>query len=362
MVLVLDKEMNQNRATVTHVIHSGGFYGAERMLMDHCLETERYINNAVVLITPPQELLKRFEESGIACFTCSSFGDLIHLTKNKKTIINAHNFKAQIYSWVAARKNKLPLIFTQHGFTPRSIKQRFYMWVSILLCITPTVRHVVCVSKSIALLHRKFFISKNKIEVIANGLPYKEVQKENSGQITIGFIGRLSMEKGPDLFLETIIPLAKDNVDIQAFVLGDGPMYDTLKNTIASNNLTEQIHLKGYQENINSWIKKLSILVISSRTEGTPMVLLEAMQAGIPVVAFSVGGIPDVIVNGKSGLTAQPLNTQELRSNIERLLENSALYQNIVNTAKERQLAHYDLRNNAKQWFAVYTSTLENFA
>lgn len=354
--------MKQVNTTVTHVIHSGGFYGAERMLVDHCLATQQYIQSTVVLITPPIELLKRFRDYGVSCVSCDSLTDLVKITKNQSTIINAHNFKAQLYSWVAAKKNKLPLIFTQHGFTPRSVKQYIYMWTSILLCKTSAVKNIVCVAKSIAAMHSKFNVAENKIQIIANGLPSKEITKPDQTQSIVGFIGRLSMEKGPDLFINAVIPVLKKNQARQAVVLGDGPLYDNLDSEIMNHGLSTQIKLLGYQENVNEWLTQLSVLVISSRTEGTPMVLLEAMQAGIPVVAFAVGGIPDVIENNQTGLLAEALDTQELTDCIEKILENPVFAQEMADKAQKRQSSHYDLNNNAKQWFAVYTSTLESFA
>lgn len=349
-------------AAVTHVIHSGGFYGAERMLVDHCLATQQYVKNTVVLITPPEDLLKRFSGYGVDCVSCDSLSHFIRMTKNTSAIVNAHNFKAQIYAWIAAKRNKLPLIFTQHGFTPRSIKQYIYMWSSILLCKTPTVRNVVCVANSIAGLHRKFYIAEKKIHVIANGLPDKTWLAREHTSTKIGFIGRLSEEKGPDLFLQTVIPVLKKKQNVQAVLLGDGPQYSVLEAEIERHGLSAQIHLLGYQENVNRWLAELSVLVISSRTEGTPMVLLEAMQAGVPVVAFSVGGIPDVIEHAKEGLLAQALNTQELSICVEKILENSELAKELSDNAKKRQAIHYDLANNAKHWFAVYTSTQGSLA
>lgn len=354
--------MKPTDAAVTHVIHSGGFYGAERMLVDHCLATQQYVKNTVVLITPPEELLKRFSGYGVDCVSCDSLSHFIRMTKNTSAIVNAHNFKAQIYSWIAAKRNKLPLIFTQHGFTPRSIKQYIYMWSSILLCKTPTVRNVVCVANSIAGLHRKFYIAEKKIHVIANGLPDKTWLAREHTSTKIGFIGRLSVEKGPDLFLQAVIPVLKKKQSVQAVLLGDGPQYSVLEAEIERHGLSAQINLLGYQEDVSRWLAELSVLVISSRTEGTPMVLLEAMQTGVPIAAFAVGGIPDVVEHAKEGLLAQALDTQELSACVEKILENPALAKELSDNAKKRQASHYDLANNAKHWFAVYTSTLESLA
>lgn len=159
-----------------------------------------------------------------------------------------------------------------------------------------------------------------------------------------------------------MIPVLKKKQNVQAVLLGDGPQHSALEAEIERQGLSAQINLLGYQEDVSRWLAELSVLVISSRTEGTPMVLLEAMQAGVPIAAFAVGGIPDVVEHAKEGLLAQALDTQELSACVEKILESPALAKELSDNAKKRQASHYDLANNAKHWFAVYTSTLESLA
>lgn len=357
--LVLDQAMSKLKGSVLQVIHSGGFYGAERMLADHCLAAGGQMHSLLVLISPPDGLRQQFERLGIECRECDSAAGLTQLARDEGGVINAHNFKAQVYAWLAAGRTGLPLVFTQHGFTPRSLKQRLYMWTSIALCLTPRVNKVVCVADSIVRVHRRFLVPSRKLEVVPNGLPERSVPPRSPGQPLIGFVGRLSREKGPDTFLQAIAPVLKQNPDAAAVFLGDGPMHEELQREIEQLGLAGQVVLAGYQDEMADWLARLSVLVISSRTEGTPMVLLEAMQAGTPVVSFAVGGVPDVIRHEREGLLAEPEDVQQLTDCITRVLQLPQETELLTERARIRQQEKYSMARNFKQWLSVYRTVLE---
>lgn len=339
---------------VLHVIHSGGFYGAERMLSEHCLALNAVLENRVAFISPPDELLERFRGMGIASEAIRKPADLIRLAGRQPLVLNAHNFKAQLYAWRAARRTGRPLVFTQHGFTPRSLKQKLYMGSSILLCKTRTVNHAVCVADSIVRQHQALHVPDSKISLIPNGLPVRAPLPRQVGKPLIGFAGRLSQEKGPELFLQAVVPLLQQRPGVCAVMLGDGPMRDQLQAQIFRQGLAQRITLAGYQDNMDEWLARLSVLVLSSRTEGTPMVLLEAMRAGVPVAAFSVGGIPDVILHGQEGLLASAGDVTGLSRNIARFLDDSALVEVLARQARLRQQESFSLKKSMQRWQNLY--------
>ncbi len=140
-------------------------------------------------------------------------------------------------------------------------------------------------------------------------------------------------------------------------MLGDGPEQQTMLARIAAAGLHERITLPGYQTDMNRWWQQLDALVISSRTEGTPMILLEAMQAGVPVVAFSVGGIPDVLEDRHNGLLATPTDSAALARQIDTLLNEPALARELIDNARRTQLDRYDLKALAERWSQLYIRT-----
>ena len=410
---------------ILHLLSSGGFYGAERMLLDHCQATPG--RHRVLFLDAPQDLVMRFREAGIDCQSCHGLGALLRQVaamRGERPLINTHNFKGMVFGWLAATLWRLPLVTTQHGFTPRSTKQRFYTWLSLQLCRTPTVATVVCVAESIARIHRQAGVPASKLQVIPNGLPEPvasvqsapvgaglsrdgdtavqgtgcagdrgtrplpqgslqastpvhcatptapvgaglsrdgstAVQSQGSRQAPwlAGYVGRLSSEKGPDLFLDTLIPLCQRHPHLHAVMLGDGPERGTLQARIDAAGLAERITLPGFQRDMQAWMTRLDALVISSRTEGTPMILLEAMQDGVPVVAFGVGGIPDVIEHGRSGLLAAPLAVDELAAHLQALLDDPQQAEELVARARQTQRERYHLPTLAQRWALVYQGT-----
>lgn len=410
---------------ILHLLSSGGFYGAERMLLDHCQATPG--RHRVLFLDAPQDLVMRFREAGIDCQSCHGLGALLRqvaVVRGERPLINTHNFKGMVFGWLAATLWRLPLVTTQHGFTPRSTKQRFYTWLSLQLCRTPTVATVVCVAESIARIHRQAGVPASKLQVIPNGLPEpvasvqsapvgasssrdgstavqgtgsagdrgtrplpqgsleastpvhratptapvgagssrdgnNAVQSQGSRQAPwlAGYVGRLSSEKGPDLFLDTLIPLCQRHPHLYAVMLGDGPERATLQARIDAAGLAERITLPGFQRDMQAWMTRLDALVISSRTEGTPMILLEAMQDGVPVVAFGVGGIPDVIEHGRSGLLAAPLAVDELAAHLQALLGDPQQAEELVARARQTQRERYHLPTLAQRWALVYQGT-----
>ncbi|AXJ04389.1 glycosyl transferase family 1 [Pseudomonas fluorescens] len=345
---------------IMHLLSSGGFYGAERMLLDHCLATPG--QHQVLFLDAPPELIARFREAGVDAQGCAGLAALLrHLRQRRgeRPLINTHNFKGLLFGWAGATLLRLPLVITQHGFTPRSRKQKFYTWLSLQLCRTASVDRVVCVAESIAVLHRQASVRAEKLQVIPNGLPAAAALLCDAPRQRwlAGYVGRLSSEKGPDLFLDALIPLCHQHPQLDAVMLGDGPEREDLQARIDAAGLQQRIRLPGYQTDMRHWWQQLDALVISSRTEGTPMILLEAMQAGVPVVAFGVGGIPDVLENRHNGLLAAPTDSAALARQLDTLLSEPGLARQLRDNAKRTQQDRYDLKALAERWSQLYIRT-----
>ena len=129
----------------------------------------------------------------------------------------------------------------------------------------------------------------------------------------IGWIGRLSREKGPDLFVRAIALLGLPSA--LAILIGDGPERDPTIALATELGVHHQIRLLGQRPDAAALLGAFSCLVISSRSEGLPMVLWEAVASGTPVVAFSVGGIPEVLTADSAWLV-RPADTAGLAAAI----------------------------------------------
>jgi glycosyltransferase involved in cell wall biosynthesis len=130
------------------------------------------------------------------------------------------------------------------------------------------------------------------------------------GAVALGWVGRLSPEKGADLFLRAVKGLCDEQT--VAVLIGAGDDEPRLRRLIASLGFRNgAVRLVGQKPDAGSLLQAFDVLAISSRTEGLPIVLLEAMAAGTPTVAFAVGGIPDVLTE-ESGWLVEPGNVPAL--------------------------------------------------
>lgn len=351
------------RPLVVHLISSGGFYGAERMLLEHVIGSTAMLAHRVFFIDAPTSVVDKFQHAGIVCQCVSPGRSLFRALSGlpANTVLNCHGYKALFHAWLAGLGRRRPLVATLHGFTPVSAKQRFYGRLNLALCRLPRVRKVACVADSIALIARRAGVPREKIEVIPNGIASpatadvaaSPVPRPAGGPL-LGFVGRLRSEKGPDLFVETFLKVRRQFPAAQAVLLGDGRDAAELKAYCQTLACADAIHFLGYSDNVPGWLAAFDVLVISSRTEGTPMILLEAMAAGTPVAAFAVGGIPDVLGKGEYGLLAPPADVEALAERIGQTLKQPGMVKNLVARARQNVAEHYNPRRLTATWAKLY--------
>jgi glycosyltransferase involved in cell wall biosynthesis len=186
---------------------------------------------------------------------------------------------------------------------------------------------VVPVSRGLDDRLRRAGVHGERITLIPNAirparlLPRPEARRRLGAPETgclIGWVGRLSREKGPDLFIDALETLPDDGW--QAVVAGDGPMRAALQSRTSAD---PRVRWAGAVPEAGALLRAFDLLVISSRTEGSPMILLEAMAAGTPVVATTVGGIPEM-VSGQEALLVPPADGGALSGAIRRALADPA--------------------------------------
>jgi glycosyltransferase involved in cell wall biosynthesis len=162
--------------------------------------------------------------------------------------------------------------------------------------------------EKIVIMHRHFIDFDNfKIKT--------ELSKREN---IIGYIGRLSKEKGVEEFLKSIPELIKINSDLEFLICGDGGLKDEISEYISKNNLNTKVKLLPWisHEEVPVYLNRLKLLVVPSYTEGLPNIILEAMACGTPVLATGAGAILDVIENGKTGFILENNSNVCIKENI----------------------------------------------
>ncbi|MBN1765197.1 MAG: glycosyltransferase, partial [Sedimentisphaerales bacterium] len=206
-------------------------------------------------------------------------------------------------------------------------------WHLILENLTCRMSDVtVCVSPSVLqhVLHYSH-VPETRLKVIKNGIDWErfknakplDCHKEgiNTEKITLMFVGRLDPVKNIDLLLMATSHLQKDH-NIQLLILGDGPERNKLESLKRKLNLDNTVYFIGPRRDVERWLKIADIFILPSKWEGFGLAALEAMAAGVPVIATDVTGLNDIIMDGQTGLLVPSDNDQQLSKVIDNLIKN----------------------------------------
>jgi len=223
------------------------------------------------------------------------------LAEPRPDIVHTHGARSDVQGSAVARGLGLPTVTTVHGFTGGGWKNRLYE--RLQRRAFRKFSAVVPVSRPLGAQLAADGVAPGRIHVIPNAAPPPPVAALDraaardqlglpQGAFVLGWVGRLSQEKGPDLLIEA---LSRTPPSIEAVVIGDGAAGGTLARLATSRGIGPRIHWRGIVPEAGRFFAAFDCFVLSSRTEGTPMVLFEAMAAGVPIVATMVGGVPDVV-------------------------------------------------------------------
>lgn len=167
--------------------------------------------------------------------------------------------------------------------------------------------------------------------------------------VVVGFVGRLSAEKGPDLFVRMAAIAHVKAPDAHFVLIGEGPMRGELESMIADAKLGARVHLAGLREDLPSVYNELDVLASTSRSEAMPLALMEAMACGLPVVGLRAGGVPDLIEQGVTGFLVGLLDHESAARCVLDLIAAPALRARMAEAARARTLRRFDLDDNVEQ-------------
>ena len=194
-------------------------------------------------------------------------------------------------------------------------------------------------------------------------LPNKDKSKASFGLATdvlhCAFIGRIIQIKRPDRFLDVVSEIQKRGVELHFFIAGDGELLESCRERIVREHLP--VKVLGWQSNIEKVLAAADIVVLASDNEGTPLSLIQAGMAGLPVVTTRVGSVPEVVLDGTTGIVTS-LEVQEIADALEKLAHNSDLRAHIGAAAKEFTLANFGVKRLVHDHEELYKKLLANRA
>ena len=255
-------------------------------------------------------------------------------------VVHTHGYRADVVAGLAAARAGVALVSTAHGFIGGDRRGRMYERVQ--MWSYRRGREVVAVSRPIAERLARARVPVERLHVVPNALrPPAELAGRAEARAhlglapdarVLGWVGRLGPEKGPDVALESLVDLPGTRLSF----VGEGGLGDALAARAETLGLGDRVTFHGVVDGMARWLPAFDALVLSSRTEGTPITLLEAMHAGVPIVATRVGGVPDLLEHERHALLVEPDAPFELAAALHRLASEPGLGAELAAAARRR--------------------------
>lgn len=213
-------------------------------------------------------------------------------------------------------------------------------------------------------------ISQSRVVTIHNGIdptrlgarPEPALARRHLGlpddRILVGGVGQLRMYKGFDVLIKAFARVAGLYPQADLVITGTGPLHADLTNLADGLGVNGRVHFIGFQPDVLRVLAALDVFALPSRCEALPYVILEAMAAGLPVIATTVGGVPEVIEDGLSGLLVPPTRVDSMAEGIGWLLGSVSERSRLGAAARERVVRHFQQRDSAQRTIGVYRHLL----
>jgi glycosyltransferase involved in cell wall biosynthesis len=353
---------------VLQLISSAGYYGAENMLVTLAHELlllgcDTTVGALQVAAEP--EVLARAAARGLptVSFPCSGRLDpglpgrlARYIRTNNVGIVHTHGYKANLYGRFAGALQ----VATCHNWAVRTGSLGFYSVLDrFALRGFPAV---AAVSDSVAGRLADFGILPPKVRVIPNGVDVERFSRAepvlrrelNLGdRPLIGAVTRITEGKGCNILLSALVSVFNRQPDAAAVIVGAGPLDAALRRQAANLGIADRVHFTGARSDMPAIYASLNVFTLPSLDEGMPMSVLEAMSAGIPVVATSVGAIPKLL-NSDSGWMVAPGSAESLAEAISNALSDRGEADRRACNARQQVETRHSARAMARAYLDLY--------
>ena len=359
---------------VTHVHRIGGVGGSER----HLLTLLPALANRDIEVSfvglddvgnAPEPFYERLEAASIPFVRLPCAHDLdpalarrlvTALRQRAPDIVHTHLVHADVYGAIGAGRAKAALVSTKHNDDP--FRSGNYRHVERLL--TRRAARVICITEALRVFNiEQVGLPPEKLEVVHYGMdelphawgPADLASLPDGARVVLGIL-RLVPQKGVDVALEALARLRPHHPDLHLVVLGEGPERGRLERRAVELGVNEAVSFPGRAGDVAEWLRRSELLVHPARWEGFGIALLEAMLAGLPVVASEVSSIPEVVIDGATGLLVRPDDAVALATAIESLLANPTRARELGEAGRARVLDSFSVGRMAERTIAVYES------
>lgn len=331
--------------------------GAERHVVDLAMALRRHEHDVAVACSAGGVFARDLERDGIPLRVLgeSAVKRTLSITYARRLrgmvrhgqfdLVHAHCYASSSAAAMATLGTSIPLVLTEHsegiwkGRIARRVSGWTYRQAQYVTVVSTPIRQV---------LIDDYFLPPDRVRVIANGVAPVTPAPPCTGPAPgwkegplVGVVARLQPEKGVCIFLDSVERVTRNCPDARYVVVGDGPLRPALEHLAGRLGVADRVRFLGFRERARAMLPALDILAVPSLTEGAPLVVLEAMAAGVPIVATAVGGIPEQIRHGREGLLVAPGDPHALSEAILTLIHDPERAHRLAEAGRRRALVDF---------------------
>jgi glycosyltransferase involved in cell wall biosynthesis len=367
------------RYRILYIITQGLLGGAQTHIRHLCeiLKEDCDVHVAVGVYGP---LVENLSQEGIAVHVVPSlvrpislfkdiggFRELKRLIKSvKPDLISTHSSKAGILGRLAAKACGVPVIFTAHGwaFTEGVPLTKRIIYIGAERLAAKWADKIICVSENDRRLALGYGVaSPDKLITIHNGMPiitgtFNNKRDKENKTLELIMVARFSEPKDHQLLLHTVRQLKSNNNYIFSLV-GDGELLESTRSLCLEMGIEDKVRFLGSRQDVPELLAGADGFVLTSNWEGLPRSIIEAMRAGLPVIASDVGGVRELVEEGVTGYLVPRGGAETLKARLEMLIDNPELRHQMGKAGYERFIEKFTFDRMLKETVKVYEEVLQ---
>ncbi|HBV96280.1 MAG: glycosyl transferase [Peptococcaceae bacterium BICA1-7] len=371
------------RLRVLHVIGGGEFGGAERHILNLAAAMKKDMVEVFVCCLFADPFVKVAREAGIRAHSIPmrhkmDFGIVTKLRdliiEEKIDIVHTHGVRANLVGRLSARMAGVETVVTTvHSLLAQDYPDLFSRLANNFIerASRGLTTHFIAVSGGLQKALVQQGIPERKITVIYNGLNpdlfriegavgrWRQKAGFSPGVPLVAIVGRLHLVKGHRYFLKAAAEILKERADVHFLVVGCGPERDSLEEFTGKLGISDHVTFTGFISDVSELMPDLNLLIVPSLWEGFGLTALEAMAVGVPVVATSVGGLPEIVDHGTTGLLVPPADEAGLTRGITWMLDHPQEAVEMAAAAKEVVEQKFSASAMARKTEDLYRRLLE---
>jgi glycosyltransferase involved in cell wall biosynthesis len=278
-------------------------------------------------------------------------------------LLCAHTAKAGILTRIAAATLRLPVVLTAHGWTFNAQVPALRRWVYNALegLVAPMSSHIITVSRADAdLARRRLPISKLRISTVHNGISAALGEHPatcDAQPPLLIMVARFEDQKDHATLLTALSFIG--DLPWRLDLVGDGPLMDARIRQARSLRIDSRIRFLGARSDVPRLLAQAQLFVLATRWEGLPISILEAMRAGLPVVASNAGGVAEIVVHDETGLVVPPRDPPALATALRHLIADPARRAAMGVLGQARFLERFQFSSMYEKTMGIYRRVLE---